>query len=292
MNGVLSDQNAELNSLKSMNDNLSEQYENLSRGFQLEQKMVEDLNQQIFELNKSLLDTSNAFRQQTPERSPEIVSKPVTVSIDTQTEEQEETKNLDAEFIRQLEEKHQRLEGDQKCLVEKLEQRIEALQRDKSELVDENRRMAAEMATRLEQTQSYYENLFKQENENVRGVLANEEQQKQKMSRELARLKEHLMEMSENYNKEAIQAEEREKQLRTALTEAQAALQQQGANLETSSKEMEIRVEQLVQQNQELLSSKEKLNEKLKQTEEGLNHQIKVTKNLELVLERLQSGIN
>jgi hypothetical protein len=54
---------------------------------------------------------------------------------------------------------------------------------------------------------------------------------------------------------------------------------------------MEIRVEQLLQQNQELVITKEKLKEKLKQAEENLNHQIKVTKNLELVLERLQNGM-
>lgn len=56
------------------------------------------------------------------------------------------------------------------------------------------------------------------------------------------------------------------------------------------SKELEIKVEQLSQLNQELKNEKEKLKEKLKQSEENLNHQIKVAKNLELVLERLQNG--
>lgn len=40
--------------------------------------------------------------------------------------------------------------------------------------------------------------------------------------------------MSDNYTKEAIQAEDREKQLRLALNDAQQLLQQQGSNLETS----------------------------------------------------------
>ena len=44
--------------------------------------------------------------------------------------------------------------------------------------------------------------------------------------------------------------------------------------------------------NLDLKNEKEKLSEKLKQTEENLNHQVKVTKNLELVLERLQNGIH
>ena len=57
------------------------------------------------------------------------------------------------------------------------------------------------------------------------------------------------------------------------------------------SKELESKLENLSQKNQELKKEKESLKERLKQTEESLNHQTKVTKNLELVLERLQNGI-
>lgn len=311
MNAVLSEQGGELQSLKNMNENLSEQYENLSREFQLEQKMVEDLNQQIYDLNKSLLDTSNAFRQQTPERVAEAAAVAAAASLaqlsivekleaETQTDvvepkQEKEVEKEEVKVVKVVEKiedttRIQELEIQYKSIVEQLEQRIDALQRDKNELVDENRRLAAEMSARLEQAQSYYEDLFKKENENFRAILANEEQHKSKLTRELERLKEHLVTMSESYNNEAIQAEEREKQLRTALSEAQAAMQKQGANLETSSKEMEVRVGQLVQQNQDLVETREKLKDRVKQAEDSLSHQVKVTKNLELVLERLQNG--
>jgi hypothetical protein len=49
-------------------------------------------------------------------------------------------------------------------------------------------------------------------------------------------------------------------------------------------------LERALQTNQELKSDNDKLKDKVKQTEESLNHQIKVAKNLELVLERLQNG--
>lgn len=42
--------------------------------------------------------------------------------------------------------------------------------------------------------------------------------------------------------------------------------------------------------NQKLKKEKEKLEEQLKKSETNLTHQTKVTQNLELVLERLQSG--
>lgn len=53
---------------------------------------------------------------------------------------------------------------------------------------------------------------------------------------------------------------------------------------------MELRFEQLNQSYQEIKNDRDKLKDRLKQSEENLNHQIKVTKNLELVLERLQNG--
>ncbi len=53
---------------------------------------------------------------------------------------------------------------------------------------------------------------------------------------------------------------------------------------------MEYKLESLNQINLDIKNEKDKLKEKLKQTEDNLNHQIKVTKNLELVLERLQNG--
>ena len=48
------------------------------------------------------------------------------------------------------------------------------------------------------------------------------------------RLREHLVAMSDSYNKEAIQAEEREKQLRLALTEAEKRLEQFDENIDSS----------------------------------------------------------
>lgn len=218
LNTIISDQNSQLLNLKSANENLNEQYDNILKDFQLEQKMVEDLNQQTFELNRTLQNTTSTFMQQSSEKE----------SNDTEAQNDND-QNTPEESTKAKE-----LENKYKQLVEQLEQKIDNLVQEKSFLIEENSRNMEELNTKMNQSQMYYENLIKQENENFRGILANEEQQRAKMSRELARLKEHLVEMSESYNKDAIQAEEREKQLRLALNDAQNNLQQQGASLENS----------------------------------------------------------
>ena len=52
-----------------------------------------------------------------------------------------------------------------------------------------------------------------------------------KLNRDLERLREHLVEMSDNYNKEAIQAENREKELRLMLTKAEETTSNQNTNI-------------------------------------------------------------
>ena len=54
------------------------------------------------------------------------------------------------------------------------------------------------------------------------------------------------------------------------------------------SKEMQKRVQELTYENEDFKEEKQRLITQLKQVEESYQNQIKVTKNLELVLDRLQ----
>jgi seryl-tRNA synthetase len=56
------------------------------------------------------------------------------------------------------------------------------------------------------------------------------------------------------------------------------------------SKEIETKLEEATHYNKEIRAERDRLKERLKQAEENLAHQVKVTKNLELVLERIQNG--
>ncbi len=76
------------------------------------------------------------------------------------------------------------------------------------------------------------------------------------------------------------------------IAEAEKRLQESGISLESSSKELEERMEWVTEQNQQLKRDNERLNEELKKSEASVAHQIKVTKNLELVLDRLQNDQN
>ncbi|CAF0712604.1 unnamed protein product [Brachionus calyciflorus] len=232
LNLVVSELNTELFNAKKLNENLSEQYDNLLKGFQYEQKMVEDLTEQTSELNTHLLN--------------------IKADADSQKMGSEN--------------------------LEKFQLEIELLTKERDE-----------MGSKLKNLEDYYENMLETQSNSFKQTLNAEEQQRDKLRKELDRLKVHLVEISDSYTKEAIQAEEREKQLRLSLNEAQNKIQLQGANLENSNKDLSQRMDQLNQANQNLTMEKDALKEKLKQTEENLNHQIKVTKNLELVLERVQN---
>lgn len=181
LNLVISELNRELLNSKSLNENLNEQYEALLKGFQLEQKIVEDLNQQTFELNSTLMNIKENADQQKAE-------------IDQEKENEAKLSDL-----------------------------VEELKLEKENL-----------NVKISETESYYENALKSQAEAFKATLNAEEQQRLRLSKELERLKEHLVEMSDNYTKDAIQAEEREKQLRLALNEAQLMVQKQGATLESS----------------------------------------------------------
>jgi chromosome segregation ATPase len=91
-----------------------------------------------------------------------------------------------------------------------------------------------QLNSKLEESVQYYESVIRSQNEEFKKNLLDEEQQQTRTSKELERLREHLIEMSDSYNKEAILAEEREKQLRLALTNAQQMIQQQGSTIESS----------------------------------------------------------
>lgn len=430
LNAILSELNNELLNTKSVNENLNEQYDNLVKECQLEQKMVDDLNQQIEELNKTFLSVGmrNNFRQEALDVNVSIQEAKVSTSeIEIQTDLDEADlvinktddeqlafkKEEENEEINLLKQEQERLVRQSKHDYENYQSELSILKKQNEDLVSqilldtkkeednehidndspvskeiELKKEIDEIRLKLSETTNYYEGILIEQNENFKETLLNEEklqtnlskelaelrahlaemtdnynremvqaeerekkillalnnaeemlqkqnadlenlkrelefhktnnskwdetkqyyenqvnslneqfmqriaseeQQQMRLNKELERLREHLVEMSDSYNREAIEAEEREKQLRLRLNDAQQALQKQGANLESSSKELEYKLESLNQINLDLKNEKEKLSEKLKQTEENLNHQVKVTKNLELVLERLQN---
>jgi chromosome segregation ATPase len=232
LNQVVSDLNRELLNTKTVNENLNEQYDHLVKEFQLEQKMVDDINQQTFELNKTLISTSNVVAEavalQNQKQEAEMGDESLLVTKEKIKQEIEE------DIVKREKEKSAQLEENNRQVIEQMEYQIKALMGEREQIVQASRQCNEEMGRKLNETVNQYESIIRSQNENFKNNLLSEEQQQQRMSKELERLREHLVEMSDSYNREAVEAEEREKQLRLALSKAEEKCQQQGANLETS----------------------------------------------------------
>ena len=355
LNQLVSELTNELQNAKNINENLNEQYDNLVKEFQLEQKMVDDLNQQTYELNNTLMSTTTAMAnikiEQDDQREIKVETNMMTTKheatnvikqepIESEYDSHEKFQNLEEnnrrvleqmelelnqknqeclqysdeikrlnqvvsdlkseiqatknqENFEQIEENNRRIQEqmqfemsqkNQECLqysdeikrlnqvVSDLNSEIEAsknqdenctvlnaelnrlkhekdelllkmqvdreelkrLQLDHDESLNKYKTHLGELNAKLEETVQYYESVIRSQNEEFKKNLLDEEQQQTRSSKELERLREHLIEMSDSYNKEAILAEEREKQLRLALSNAQQMIQQQGNTLESS----------------------------------------------------------
>ena len=94
LNGCLGDMQRELAAAKTLNESLHEQYENLAKECQLEQKMVEDLRDDLFELNRTLASTDASGAppppQQQQQQQQQQAASPSPVKVqdgDAQTDE-------------------------------------------------------------------------------------------------------------------------------------------------------------------------------------------------------------
>jgi hypothetical protein len=99
---------------------------------------------------------------------------------------------------------------------------------------DEYKREIELLRLKLDELNAYYDAEMRLQREKYEESLASEEKHIQRLSKELGRLKEHLVEMSDNYNREAILAEERERELRLKLNEVTNVIQEHDTNFEVS----------------------------------------------------------
>ena len=240
LNLVLSDLNRELKNANALNDNLNEQYESLAREFQLEQKIVDDLNEQTVELNKTLLNTTNAVQADShqsikQEAEEDLIKEEKQKLLDIEDKNRHIIDQMQFQINQLIADKQQMFDAETiESYKSQLNQLADELNLNKenearlNQLIADKEAVMIELNEKLNQTIGYYEAQLKTQTDSLNLSKQNEEQQIQRLSKELKRLKEHLVEMSDSYNKEAIQAEEREKQLRLALSDAQKNLQQHG----------------------------------------------------------------
>jgi hypothetical protein len=200
LNTIVSELTKELLDAKQLNENLREQCDTLLKELELQQRMVDELQQQTYELNKTFEQAMQQQQQQQLELAEEQ-------ALDETTPQQP-------------------LE------VVKSEQSVKLDEMSGSE--DEYKREIELLRLKLDELNAFYDNEMRVQSERFEQTLAAEDRHVQKLSKELARLKEHLVEMSESYTREAVQAEERERQLRLKLNEVTSVVHEHDANLEIS----------------------------------------------------------
>ena len=138
----------------------------------------------------------------------------------------EEKENLFKEYSDKINQLNYNLNEQHQQIIDQMQYQINQLKQDKEFILNKENNKINELNTII----ANYEQQFKSINENS----SKETNRNQQLSKELERLREHLVVMSDSYNKEAIQAEEREKQLRLALTESEKRLEQFDENIDSS----------------------------------------------------------
>jgi len=277
LNLVVSDLNKEILNAKNFNENLTEQYENLVKEFQVEQKIVEELNLHIVDLSEqtsSLAKDSFQFKKEINDQEQERIENYSNESSPQLTDRDNLKKEIKDNLLKEDQKKLFDVEGKNRQIFEQMQFQIDQLTQEKDKLernqefiinqcnfklselhskfIEDQKAMVDQMQIQLSQER---ENFLSKENDKTKELnnkynetvaqyenklkaltesYSNETQRNDQIIKELNRLKEHLVEISESFNKEAIQAEEREKNLRLKLTEAEKSLEQFDANIETS----------------------------------------------------------
>lgn len=203
LNLVISEVNTELQIAKNLSINLNEQYDNLVKEFQLEQNMVDDLNQQTYELNNTLMNTTSAIAAQVANIKTENIDFDQEETFGTDTEIKTQVQNLltketikkepveeeeETNFDEQKRVELLKLEENNRRIIQEMEFELSQLRADKEELLKENEKRLDEFNSKLNDTVQYYENLLKSQNE-VELSHQNDKKFISEMEAELNRLK-------------------------------------------------------------------------------------------------------
>ncbi|XP_055878159.1 thyroid receptor-interacting protein 11-like isoform X2 [Biomphalaria glabrata] len=128
----------------------------------------------------------------------------------------------------------------------------------------------------------------KQECENLRSEVSYYKDKECKISREVERLRHHLIETEEGYTKEALESEEREKDLRNKLAMAEEQAMQYHSRMEMASQENLRHLEGLQVQLQQVCTQRDSAYMQLANLQDQCQQYATSLSNLQLVLEHFQ----
>ncbi|ESO96444.1 hypothetical protein LOTGIDRAFT_115668 [Lottia gigantea] len=111
-----------------------------------------------------------------------------------------------------------------------------------------------------------------------------------KLTRENDRLRSHLIQVEEGYTREALESEEREKELRNRVAIAEEKLVSASYNVETSSHQLTLQIEELKYQLQVVSSQRDAAYSQVTSMQDQCQQYASSLANLQLVLEQFQQG--
>ncbi|XP_022088979.1 thyroid receptor-interacting protein 11-like isoform X2 [Acanthaster planci] len=111
-------------------------------------------------------------------------------------------------------------------------------------------------------------------------------EREQKLVGELDRLRSHLLQVEEGYTREALQGEEREKELRNRLIAAEEAARTSSSAVHSASKEASSQIESLLDQLHSVTSQKDQALLQLGEAQEQVQQYSTSLANLQMVLEQ------
>ncbi|CAL1534031.1 unnamed protein product [Lymnaea stagnalis] len=124
----------------------------------------------------------------------------------------------------------------------------------------------------------------------LRSEVAHLKDKESKLMREVERLRHHLMEIEDGYTKEAVEAEEREKDLRNKLAIAEEHALSSSSRVDIANQESSRHIESLQQQLQHAQSQRDAAYMEVANIQEQCSQYASSLSNLQLVLEHFQKG--
>ncbi|KAK2190446.1 hypothetical protein NP493_81g01000 [Ridgeia piscesae] len=157
---------------------------------------------------------------------------------------------------------------------------VETLMREKEAIHQQVallRQERDQLVSALQQTQV--------ENEQMQAKISQLSEREQKLTRELDRLRNHLLAIEENYTREALDSEEREKDLRNRLAQAEERLLSSSSLVESASQQASQQVETLQQQLHVIAEQRDGALLQLANSQEMASQYATSLANLQMVLE-------
>ncbi|BFZ07782.1 hypothetical protein BsWGS_10819 [Bradybaena similaris] len=122
----------------------------------------------------------------------------------------------------------------------------------------------------------------------LRSEIAYLKEKELRQKKELDRLRAHLLEIEDGFTKDALEAEEREKDLRNRLAVAEEQLMSSSSKVENAHKESRHQLESLQQQLQHIASQRDSAYMQVANIQEQCQQYASSLSNLQLVLEHFQ----